>query len=329
MLDELRLPPCEPFFWCSGGHLQTLWAHFLPSPLIKDHPEQFELDLGDGDVLDFFVYSGSSDVVVSLFHGLSGDRNADYMQRSAIVARELGHTVVLVNHRGAGGNSHRAVKPYHSGAAMDVSRVLARLREMYPQHKHVSVGFSMSANIILYLLGAFPEAVKPDAAITVNAPIDLEKCSTLLRSGFNRFYDFRFVQRLRALVHLKISQNKISTEYRIPWYATVWDLDEIYTGRQAGFKNRQEYYQTCSAVNYVQNIQVPTYILTAEDDPFVDINSYRKAKFSKSTSVYYSKSGGHLGYLSRSTDGKVKRWLDTYIREALESLVPLIKEKPL
>lgn len=317
MLENLQIQPCDPFVWCKGGHLQTLWAHFLPSPLLTEEGTHHELDLEDGDYLDFFVYPGDSKTVVSLFHGLSGDSRADYMQRSAKVAMSLGHTVVLVNHRGAGNSAHKAVRPYHSGAAQDVSRVLAHLKKLFPEHKHVSVGFSMSANILLYLLGAFPDATKPDAAITVNAPIDLEKCSALLRRGFNRFYDFRFVQRLRALVDLKINQNKISSEYKIPWYATVWDIDEIYTGKQAGFTGRADYYQTCSAAKYVHNIRVPTYILTAEDDPFVDIGAYREASFSNYTSVYYSRHGGHLGYLTKSPEGRVERWLDSYIREAL------------
>lgn len=325
MLPQLNVTPIQPFLWCSSGHLQTLWAHFLPSPVMLDAPEAFELDLGDGDYLDYFIYTGSSNIVVSLFHGLSGDSNADYMQRSARVARELGHTVVLVNHRGAGVGAHKATKPYHSGAAQDVGLVLKKLREMYPTQKHISVGFSMSANILLYLLGAFPDAVKPDAAITVNAPIDLEKCSFLLKSGLNRLYDFRFVQRLRALVHLKISQQKIPKKYFIPWYSTVWDIDEIYTGPQAGFKGRAEYYKACSAANHVHKIQVPTYVLTAEDDPFVDINAYRRAQFSNFTSVFYSKHGGHLGYIGKAANGKVSRWLDSYIREALVNLGNTLK----
>ncbi|WII71193.1 hypothetical protein QJS83_12050 [Bdellovibrio sp. 22V] len=110
-MQRLELIPCEAPFWADSGHGQTLWAHFLKSPELNHLGKNFEVDLPDGDRLFCFYLPGPSDIVVSLFHGLSGDVSADYMQRTALLCQRMGHTVVLVNHRGAGVGLHHAKHP--------------------------------------------------------------------------------------------------------------------------------------------------------------------------------------------------------------------------
>lgn len=320
-MQRLELIPCKAPFWADSGHSQTLWSHFLKSPELENFGTQFEVDLPDGDRLFCFHIPGASDTVVSVYHGLSGDVTSDYMQRTALVCQKLGHSVVLVNHRGAGIGAAYARNPYHSGRAEDMSAVLKKLREMFPAKKQIAVGFSMSANILLCLLGGFRGEVKPDAAITVNAPIDLMQGSQLLKTGFNRIYDLRFVLRLRKNVEEKFRQGLITQKYEIPAWSTIWDMDQIYTAPAAGFKDRFDYYQNCSAIHYLSKIQTPTYVLTAQDDPFVSVENYMKASFSKSTMLHVEARGGHMGYLAKQNTplGSV-RWLDYYVHEALQSL---------
>lgn len=327
-MRRLDLIPCSAPFWADSGHGQTLWAHFLKSVELSDFGNKFEVDLPDGDRLFCSYLPGSSPIVVSLFHGLSGDISSDYMQRTALICQKLGHTVVLVNHRGAGEGAAYARRPYHSGSAEDVSFVLGHLRRMFPQHKHVSVGYSLSGNIMLCLLGGYGGQVKPDAAITVNAPINLANGSLLLKTGLNRLYDLRFVSRLRKLVDEKYKMGLIPERYEIPRWATVWDMDQIYTAPASGFLSREDYYQRCSSINYVSNIDVPTYSLTAGDDPFVSVQDYLKAPFSKNVQLHIEKRGGHMGYLHQGNlpiGGN--RWLDYYLFEALRGLEQTLFEK--
>ncbi len=320
-MQKLELLPCKAPFWADSGHGQTLWAHFLRSPELKNYGIQFEVDLPDGDRLFCFYLSGTSDTVVSLFHGLSGDVSSDYMQRTAMVCQSLGHTVVLVNHRGAGIGAPYAKRPYHSGAALDISAVLTHLRNLFPGKKQIAVGYSLSANILLCLLGGYQSGAKPDGAITVNAPIQLEKGSLLLKTGLNRLYDVRFVRRLRKMIQEKQKLGLIDERYDIPAWSTLWDMDEIYTAKASGYKDRADYYNTCSSIQYVHNIEVPTYSLTAADDPFVSVESYKQAPFSKSVQLHIEKRGGHMGYLSSQvTPLGSKRWLDYYMLEALKAL---------
>lgn len=320
-MQRLELIPCEAPFWADSGHGQTLWAHFLKSPELAYLGNNFEVDLPDGDRLSCFYLPGPSNFVISLYHGLSGDVHADYMQRTALLCQKMGHTVVLVNHRGAGQGAPYAKHPYHSGRAEDVSKVLEKLKEMFPGKKQISVGYSMSGNILLCLLGGFRGQVKPDGAVTINAPINLLQGSKLLKTGFNRVYDMRFVLRIRKTVEDKYRQGLIKEKYAIPRWATVWEMDQIYTAPASGFKDREDYYNNCSSIHYLPKIDVPTYVLSAHDDPFVSVHDYMRAPFSKTTQVHLEPRGGHLGYLSRKpTVLGSNRWMDYYLFEAFKAL---------
>src|SRR5258708_4755162 len=99
---QLNLKPCRAPAWAPNGHLQTLWSHFLASEVLSSRGERWTIPLEGGDKLIASYLKGETETLVYLFHGLSGSTDADYMQRTALVASRRGHSVLLVNHRGCG-----------------------------------------------------------------------------------------------------------------------------------------------------------------------------------------------------------------------------------
>ena len=168
------------------------------------------------------IYKNMMDcqVKILLFHGLTGSTDSNYMHRTALLALERGDTVMRVNHRNCGKGFGLAKGPYHSGRAEDLSSVIAYGKKIFPKHKHIAIGFSLSANALLLLLSGERGTVKPDAAIAVNAPINLEDSAYLLKKGFNRIYDFEFMRLSRRDV-LKIKKG----ELKLPLYFTMHDFD--------------------------------------------------------------------------------------------------------
>ena len=58
------------------------------------------------------------------------------------------------------------------------------------------------------------------------------------------------------------------------WYQkenihTIYDFDNLITAPIHGFKNADDYYEKCSSKNFIRNIQIPTQILNAMNDPFL------------------------------------------------------------
>lgn len=311
-----EISPCLPPLWAKTGHLQTIMGHLLPSPKPSEKGVHLNITLDkEAERIHSTYLKGNSNTAIYLFHGLGGSTDAGYMQRTALVARRLGHHVFINNHRGCGLGAGLATEPYHSGRADDLSKVIAYGKEMLPRHKHIAIGFSLSANALLLLAAGIRANVKPDVAIAINAPINLDRASLKLKEGLNRIYDKRFTKELKKYILDNRPQD-------LGDYSLVKDLrdfDERYTAPFGNFKNRADYYETCSAKKYLPLIDIPTLILTSEDDPFVDVQDYRKGFFSATTVVHIEKHGGHMGYLSKSPFGYF-RWLDRTIETYLKRL---------
>jgi predicted alpha/beta-fold hydrolase len=283
--------------------------------------ERFEVRLDDGDILVGARYAGSDDRAICLFHGLSGSNDADYIHRTAALALKRGYTVYAMNHRGCGAGAGLARHPYHSGRAEDLAAAIAYARARHPKGRVAAVGFSLSANALLLLLGGQRGKTLPDYAVAVNAPIELETCSRLIGENLNRIYDVRFLLQLRRDLAFKKKRGLLDRDYTIPLGTKLRDFDELYLAPAAGFKNRAEYYGTCSAGQYAHLIRTPAVVLHAEDDPIIPPEAYRKAKFSDSCLLHLERVGGHMGYLSRKkTPFGTKRWQDYAIDRALAVL---------
>jgi len=282
---------------------------------------RIEVPLPDGDRLVAFHHEGSSGTVVYLFHGLGGSVSADYMHRTARVCRALGHAVIRVNHRGCGEGLGSARGIYHSGRAEDLSETIALGRRMHPGARHIAIGFSLSGNALLLLLSGARGETMPDCAIAVNAPIDLGHAAHQLRLGFNRIYDWRFVLGGRREVHRRVREGVHSKPYRIPLFSTLHDFDRLYTAEQGGFRDREHYYSSCSTRDLLHRIQIPTVLLTSEDDPFVHVANYRSALLSSRIHLHIEKHGGHMGYISQlPTPLGTRRWLDYALHHYLKLL---------
>lgn len=316
-LPSIPIEPCLAPTWAKDGHSQTLLGHFMRSPVLKTSGQLIQIPLKDGDILEAAFYQGESPFVVYLFHGLGGSIQADYMQRTALVSLKQGHSVLLVNHRGASPNWSLAKKLYNSGSWPDMSEAIQFGREAFPNKKHIAIGFSLSGNALLSLL-AHPAYTQPDFAISVNSPILLEDTSVRLSQGLNRIYDFRFVFQFRQELKERTRRGFLKKKYSIPFRSTLYEFDEIFTAPEGGYQNRKEYYDLCSSFHKLSQIQTPHVILTSEDDPFVAIENYRKAKLSPSSYLHIEKIGGHMGYISsKKTPLKTSRWLDYALNQFL------------
>lgn len=310
-----KLAPVKPPVWAKTGHLQTILGHVLASPVLEEKGEKLNVTLEkEEERIQTTYLKGETKSVVYLFHGLAGTAHASYMQRTALIARKLGHHVFLNNHRGCGDGVGLASEPYHSGRAEDLSKVIEFGRKKLPGHHHIAVGFSLSANALLLLSAAERGHVLPDVSIAVNAPIELDVASYNLTRGLNRIYNLRFMIDLRK--HVKVNHPE-----NFKLIKDVWELrhfDAAYTAPVGGFQTRENYYRTCSAKQFLPRLKIPTVILSAKDDPFVSFKDYLEAQIGSLGVLHLEDHGGHMGYLSQGEKG-YERWLDHALEEYLKA----------
>ena len=312
-----RIPPCDPPFWARGGHLQTLLGHLIPSSPVRGEHKEFLIPLeNENEKIHSTYLKGSTLVVVYIFHGLGGSADAGYMQRTARVAQKLGHHVFINNHRGCGKGEGLARGTYHSGRAEDLSAVIKFGREMFPSHRHIAIGFSLSANALL-LLGAKVRGVTtPDAGIAVNGPLSLTRTSLKLSEGANKIYDKSFVLELQKY----IKKNRKEDFSLVKDIKTLREFDEVFTAPIGGFDNREHYYESCSSIYHLKNIKIPMVLLSAYDDPFIPFGDYLNHEENEFLHIHLEKYGGHMGYLTKRGWINFDRWQDLAIGEYLVAL---------
>ena len=70
----------------------------------------------------------------------------------------------------------------------------------------------------------------------------------------------------------------------------------------------------------LNQISVPTIILTSEDDPVVPFEVYSEHDFSNYVSLVSTKHGGHLGFLGKSFRDPDSHWMDWRIVNSIVRL---------
>ena len=336
---SFSLIPCENPLWAPDKHSQTILGDWIPSPQLKDPGKKWVLDLPDNDQVVCRVFEQDSPWVVTLFHGLTGSIDAGYMHRSTAEYLKQGHSVVRMNHRNCGEGRGLAKHPYHSGKSDDIGFVIAQVRKRFPGKKILAVGFSLSANAVLLLMSRVipgsqifdPDQFEdqkanlqidlPDAAITVNAPINLERATHQLTKSLNRIYQYSFMSNLHVLIKELQQKGIIEPTEGIHSFMRTTDFDDRFTAPRSGFDSGLHYYQTCSAQKHVQKIDRPTGCLMSLNDPFIAYEDYMATHFSKSTLLHFEENGGHMGYLHKEkTPLGSFRWLDYGVMEISNEL---------
>ena len=80
-------------------------------------------------------------------------------------------------------------------------------------------------------------------------------------------------------------------------------FDELLTAPRGGFRDAADYYTRSSSAQFVPGIRVPTLILAARDDPFVDPGPIERLNRPASVDVQLTDHGGHVGYLGNDGAG--------------------------
>jgi len=304
-------------------HIQTLYSSFFR----KYSNLQMEIEtftLSDGDFLDCYWYnkpdSKDSTPIVVLFHGLEGSYKSPYIQGVMKEAYKEGFSSVIMHFRGCSHRENNLVRAYHSGATEDAHEWLKLIHFNHPFSKVFCAGYSMGGNMLLKLLAEQKNNSYITASVATSVPYILNISSKTMEKGFAKFYQNHLLKSLKENLHKKFVKHDMSLHIKlkkeeIPNIKTFWDLDDAYTAPVHGFKSAQDYYDKCSSRQFLKDIEVPTLLIQAIDDPFMTSEVIPTAnELSKSTQLELSKNGGHVGFISGSLF-KPEYWLEKRIVE--------------
>jgi uncharacterized protein len=319
--------PYRPHPLLRNGHLQTLLVGMLSGHRPANETLAIPIPLEDGEQLMVHQEMGatvaSNAPVVILVHGLGGDHSAPYLQRIAFQLHRRNRHVWRVDLRGSGKGFDLAWRPAHAGGSGDLVAVVSQARILHPDSPVLLVGFSLSGNILLKMLGELATGehglslaqANIQQALAVAPPLDLHACADNMDRLSRRVYTRYYVKVLEQQVKRKRMRwpqwQERPTQPRIK---TIRDFDERYTAPLAGFQNAAHYYGQSSSIHWLPKIATPTEIMLDQDDPIVTWQSHLQAQFDpRWVRFTYTRYGGHMGYFGVDEQNKLIRWLEHYV----------------
>lgn len=320
ILDKLDIKDFVPTPFATKGIQQTLLSYGLPYNALLDNKNLEKIPLADGDnivvALNFPKTPQPIKRIVLLVHGLSGSYVSKYMIRMTKRLTRKGYLIARMNLRGTGPGMNHATKLYNGGMSTDISAVLVWLKLKYPNLPVTCAGFSLGANITLKLAGENIAKGNLDSVLAVSPPMDLYACVQLLAKPPNKFLDKHFANEL--VNEVTKMHNRLNKPIPcFPENLSVYDFDELYTAPENQFKNAREYYEQSSAINFLDNISLPTFILYAKNDPIIFSRKFKLIPNKPNFDVLITNNGGHMGWISKINPQGV-RWMDYTLERWIE-----------
>ncbi len=323
------VPTFRPFPGLSGAHLQTILGPYLSAPRLPNTIKH-RLELDDGDSLTvhenrpLIEANSNSPTIVFSVHGLAGCHRSSYVRRLAWQAIGRGWFSYRMDMRGAGDSGLQSRFLYHAGRSDDVLTALRSIRQRHPSGRIFLCGFSLGGAVTLHLLANLTAETRRwvDGAVVVCPPLDLAACAENIRHGFNRLYDRTFAKSLwRSLLNRKNAVRELGERMPDKRPRSLVDFDHMVTAPLGGYRSAADYYQLFSTVDQVKNIEVPTLVVFAKDDPLIPVRSAEPARWSPSARVITTDHGGHLGFIGTSQSGprfRSVRWLENAIVHSIQ-----------
>lgn len=325
---SVELPEFTPRTGLRNGHVMTVfaWARSRTYPGLPSPEARLFRTAPDTQVLAHCYWQADRRAAPTLLatHGLEGSSSGHYMLGMAHQAWQRGWNAVLLNHRNCGDTERLTPTLYHSGLTDDAVAVVRELAAEGLPHFGMA-GYSLGGNLTLRLagqLGADPSltALPIRAFAAVSPTMDLQLCVDAIERRVNFIYEWNFMRGLRARLIRKAALWPGQFDLRpLSRARTIRQFDDAYTAPLSGFGNAANYYYQASAMRLIDRVRTPTLIVSADDDPFVPDEQFRRPEVADNPQirVVVTRGGGHCGFVS--PDGY---WAEQTVVRFLAAFMP-------
>jgi uncharacterized protein len=294
-----------PFFLFNNAHFETIFPSLFRKVELQPYSRE-RIATPDQDFLDLdWLKQGSTKLMV-ISHGLEGNTQRAYIKGMAKAGFQEGYDILTWNYRGCSEEMNKALRFYHSGATDDLGTVVDYAQSLNQYTEIYLVGFSLGGNLTLKYLGEArkrPRELKRATAFSV--PIDLHTSCLKISESSNWIYSQRFLRSLRKKV---LNKSKVMKGIRVDALKkvrTLKEFDDQFTGPIHGFKDALDYYQKSSSIGFIKNIEIPTLIVNAVNDPFLskECNPHAIVQGHPFVSFENPDHGGHVGFAQFGKNG--------------------------
>lgn len=296
-----------PTFWCVESRAQTVFASLIRASNLTNIEYRREiLRLKDGGevALDWLEKGcDENSPVIIILPGLTGESQADYIKCLVTAANNEGIRVVVFNNRGLGGIELKTPRLYCASNCEDLFEVVNHVKKSHPHVKLGATGISMGGLILGNYLAKHSEQSNKilTAAKIISVPWDVVKgCASIEKPILNSLLGRHLASSLcKTLSNCEIFRDTDIDMEKIMSARTIKEFDSMFTSKQFGYADVDDYYSDATLHNKLHKISVPLLCLSAADDPFqpLDAIPIKAAEQSTHVAIVVTARGGHIGFL--------------------------------
>jgi len=305
-----------PGWWIRGAHAQTIWGRLTRSRRVVAMRREVLRTPDDDDLV--VDHLDGTRLRFVLLHGLEGSSNSVYIQGLLSILARRGFAAAAMNFRSCARDPrnlsrmlmNRRPRMYHSGETEDFDFLVRTLPKDLPL---VAIGVSLGGNALLKWLGEHPEQTTIRAAATMSVPYDLAAGSAYLERGSGPLYVARFLRTMKPKSASVVERFGANIDLPRAMRARNFrEFDAASTAPLHGFRDADDYYARASSIAYLGAIRTPVLCINAEDDPFLPIESLRRARAEASSAVEFvlPRFGGHTGFIGGMLPWRAQYWAE-------------------
>jgi hypothetical protein len=301
-----------PPSWLANAHVQSILPTLrLRRPLLMRRAQgllscaqEHILDCGDGVRLlghhsAHAQHAGRRLAV--LLHGWEGSADSMYVLSLASHLFQQGCDVFRLNFRDHGPSHHLNQDIFHSCRIAEVIGAVRRIQQLFPQQPLTLAGFSLGGNFALRVATrAAAAGIELERAVGICPLLRPHTTMNVLESGAYVYRKY-FINKWKHSLRLKQQLFPELYDFRsILAQHSIKTMTELLIKRFSEFRDLDAYLHGYAITGTaLADLQVPSHILFALDDPIVpaqDLSDVARSDYLQITAV---PRGGHCGFMER------------------------------
>jgi predicted alpha/beta-fold hydrolase len=304
MLFSERLRPVPPF---RNPHLQTILSSskirtWKKNPM-RQASRKMVLEVGNGiRLLGHYSPQNSQSAkgLVILLHGWEGSVDSTYILCTGRYLYQQRYAVFRLNFRDHGQSHHLNPGLFYATLLNEIFEGVDKAAGLMPNAPAFIVGFSLGGNFALRIARRCTQQPIQNLkhVISISPVLDPDKATDRIDSSTYILRYFlkkwrRSLQKKQALFPDRYDFSQMLKR------RTIRSLTEALLERYSEYASAREYFSNYTLTNdALVDIQPPTTLLTAADDPIIPVEDFIQLKLNDVTRLVVQPYGGHNGFIS-------------------------------
>ncbi len=317
----------QPPWYLRSGQIQTILAS-IPfrawgkNPA-RDAAREMIIKTPQGVRLQGYHSSRGSAIsrgLVILLHGWEGSADSTYIACTGKALYRRGYDIFRLNFRDHGSSHHLNRGLFYAVLLEEVFQAVQQISRQEKEKPVFLVGFSLGGNFALRIAREMRQAPIDNLrhVVAISPVLDPEKATVIIdRQAMIRRYFLK-----KWLQSLQIKQGLFPDAYdfsEVLKLNTIMAVTDKMLDQYSDFNSASEYFKAYSILyDSIDDLSVPTTIITAADDPIIPVEDFYKLKLNHLTNLIIHTYGGHNGFI----DGFfMKSWYEQKLANLFDEMV--------